>query len=192
MKKVLIVSGDKGTADEIAAMLKELFPECAAEAAASGAEARQVIGGGGFDAVIIDCPLADESGYGLSEAVTDLSSAGCVVIADEEEAAQAGELLEGIGVMVISKPLDSRFFRQAMRFFSASRNRFLGLQRENLKLHRQLQEIKNVSRAKRALMKYLGFTEQQAHRYIEKQAMDLRITKNDVALKIIKMYEAQM
>ena len=38
-------------------------------------------------------------------------------------------------------------------------------------------------------MQYLKFTEQQAHRYLEKQAMDLRVTKNEVALKVIKMYE---
>ena len=41
------------------------------------------------------------------------------------------------------------------------------------------------------LARGLSFSEQQAHRYIEKQAMDTRSTKLDVALKIIKMYDNQ-
>ena len=65
----------------------------------------------------------------------------------------------------------------------------LGIQHENIKLHKKLEEIRNVNRAKFALMQYLNFTEQQAHRYLEKQAMDLRVTKNEVALKVIKMYD---
>jgi response regulator NasT len=38
-------------------------------------------------------------------------------------------------------------------------------------------------------MQYLGFTEQQAHKYLEKQAMDKRCTKIEVAQKVIEMYE---
>lgn len=51
------------------------------------------------------------------------------------------------------------------------------------------EEKQLIKRAKRALMTYLGFTEPQAHRYIEKHAMDLRIQKVDVARGILKIYE---
>ena len=52
----------------------------------------------------------------------------------------------------------------------------------------QIEEIRLVDRAKCALIQYLSFTEQQAHRHIEKQAMDMHITK-EVALGILKTYE---
>lgn len=48
---------------------------------------------------------------------------------------------------------------------------------------------KIIDRAKRALSKYLGLSEPEAHRYIEKHAMDLRVTRVDVAVSILKVYE---
>ena len=41
----------------------------------------------------------------------------------------------------------------------------------------RIEEIRTISRAKTVLMKYLKFTEPQAHRYIEKQAMNNRQTR---------------
>lgn len=63
------------------------------------------------------------------------------------------------------------------------------MQTEDFKLHKKSEEIRTINRAKLALMQYLGFTEQQAHHYLEKQAMDLRCAKIEIALKIIKLYE---
>ena len=76
-----------------------------------------------------------------------------------------------------------------MKFVSAARKRMLGIRSENLKLHKKLEEIRTINRAKCSLMQYLGFTEQQAHKYLEKQAMDKRYTKIEVAQKVIEMYE---
>ena len=36
---------------------------------------------------------------------------------------------------------------------------------------------------------YLNMSEAEAHRYIEKQAMDMRMTKKQVAESILKTYE---
>ena len=69
------------------------------------------------------------------------------------------------------------------------RKRILGLRDQNIKLQKKIDEIRIVNRAKFALMQYLQFTEQQAHRYLEKQAMDMRKTKKEIALEIIKIYE---
>ena len=65
----------------------------------------------------------------------------------------------------------------------------MGLRNENFKLQSKIEEIRLVNRAKCVLIQYLKLTEPQAHRYIEKQAMDTRQTKKDVAEKILKTYE---
>ena len=44
----------------------------------------------------------------------------------------------------------------------------LGLRQENIKLQKKIEEIRLVDRAKCALIQYLGLTESQAHKYIEK------------------------
>lgn len=53
-------------------------------------------------------------------------------------------------------------------------------------------EARLIERAKEVLMEYLKMTEAQAHRYIEKQAMDMRITRREVAESILKTYENQI
>ena len=49
--------------------------------------------------------------------------------------------------------------------------------------------MKIVNRAKSMLMQYLNLTEEQAHRHIQKQAMDLRKTQRAVAEDILKTYQ---
>ena len=65
----------------------------------------------------------------------------------------------------------------------------LYIKSENLQLQKKIDEIRMVDRAKCALIQYLSMTEPQAHRYIEKQAMDRRQTRMQIAQSIIKIYE---
>lgn len=52
-----------------------------------------------------------------------------------------------------------------------------------------MDEMSLIDRAKRALMLYLNMSEPTAHRYIEKRAMDMRLTKKEIAKNILKTYE---
>lgn len=56
-------------------------------------------------------------------------------------------------------------------------------------LKKQLDDSKLVNRAKMLLISRLGMSEMQAHKYIEKTAMDSCISKKEVAVRIIKTYE---
>ena len=78
---------------------------------------------------------------------------------------------------------------QAIRMGSAFRHRLLGLQKENNKLRAKLEELRYVSRAKFLLITEQGMSEEAAHRYIEKSAMDTRRTRKEVSLEIIAKYE---
>ena len=68
----------------------------------------------------------------------------------------------------------------------ASLRAFAGKPKTALKL----EELQLISRAKAVLIEYLKLTEPQAHRCIEKQAMDLGLTRRQVALNILKTYES--
>ena len=52
-----------------------------------------------------------------------------------------------------------------------------------------MEEIRLVDRAKCALIQYLSLTEPMAHRYIEKEAMDRRVSRREVAEGILRTYE---
>ena len=51
-----------------------------------------------------------------------------------------------------------------------------------------MEEIRLVNRAKMLLMQNLNMTEQDSHRYIEKEAMDRCMKRTAVAEQIIKTY----
>ena len=97
--------------------------------------------------------------------------------------------VEEYGVLVLSKPVARALFDQALRFSRMAQNRMRSLKEENDRLEKKLTELRMVDRAKCLLIQHLGMTEEQAHRHIEKQAMDTRQTKAAVARMILSTYE---
>ena len=187
--KVLIISSNENATNLIASLVKEAA-HCSVSVVHTGIESRRIIGGNSdYDLVIINAPLSDEFGNELAEFVSESTMASCIMMVKADIADGVGEKLEDYGVSVISKPLNKTVFFQAMKMINAMRKRILGLRDQNIKLQKKIDEIRIVNRAKFALMQYLQFTEQQAHRYLEKQAMDMRKTKKEIALEIIKIYE---
>lgn len=189
MDRILIAASSDKHVSALINQLKEIFPGVKFSSVSTGREARRSVSEQDFDMMVVNCPLPDENGIELAEFTYSSSDAMCVLLVKGEVYDDVAEKVEDYGAMVISKPLNRDLFYRAMRFTAAARKRMLGIRSENLKLQKKLEEIRSVNRAKLALMQYLGFTEQQAHRYIEKQAMDLRCTKLDVARKVIQMYE---
>lgn len=155
----------------------------------SGSEARRQITEGDFCLVVINAPLADEFGHELSLMVVESTPAGVILLVKAELADDISAQVENEGVLVVGKPIVRAVFYQALRFVSASHQRILGLKKENDKLQHKIEEIRLVDRAKCVLIEVLKLTEPQAHRYIEKQAMDRRCTRGEVAQEILKTYE---
>ena len=62
------------------------------------------------------------------------------------------------------------------------------LSSQTTKLKVKMEEIKQVNRAKMLLMQNMNMSEQEAHRFIEKDAMDRSMKKTAVAEEIIKRY----
>ena len=56
-------------------------------------------------------------------------------------------------------------------------------------MEEKMVEIRIVNRAKCLLIEQLRMTEEEAHRYIEKQAMDRCVTKRTVAENILSTYK---
>jgi AmiR/NasT family two-component response regulator len=184
----LIVSGtDKGK-DFLSDLLKaQEFSQITT--VTSGGEARRLLIEGSFDLVVINTPLRDEFGHELALSITDSAAAGVIMLVKSEISDEVSQKVEDFGVFVVSKPISRQFFFQALKLVTASRRRLQGLKKENAKLEKKIEEIRLVDRAKCVLIQYLNLTEPQAHRYIEKQAMDMRLTKREIAEGILKAYE---
>jgi len=189
LNRVLIASANEKAVTLIAPLMRESYPECRLSVCGSANEARRLCGESDYDLVIINTPLPDERGGELAKDICDSTTAGCLVMTKAENAETLSEQLEEYGALVVARPISRVLFYQSVKMINASRKRIMGYAKENIKLHKKLDEIKMINRAKLVLMQYLKFSESQAHRYIEKQAMDLRMTKYEIAMKVIKTYD---
>ena len=155
----------------------------------SGNEARRALNNMCFDLVMINSPLSDEFGHDLCNFIYENHTSSIILLVKNQVVEEFAHKLNRIGVMCVSKPLDRNIFNQSVRLASAANIRLKGIHNENKKLHQKVDELKLISRAKYVLMDYLNMSESEAHHYIEKKAMDNRISKVNAAKEILKTYE---
>ena len=188
LEKIMIVSSASMGEEMLGSILKST-PYSSMITAKSAAEARMKIREDNVGIVLINCPLSDEFGIDLAEEISRLSSSAVALIVKSELVDQVEHRTGKFGAFVIPKPLSRQVLLQSMKMLTATRKRIQGFQDENLRLRDKIDEIRLIDRAKHALIQYLGMSEPQAHRYIEKQAMDMRITRREVANTRLSMYE---
>ena len=155
---------------------------------ASCGEAKRMLLADEFDVVVVNAPLPDEFG---TDFATDLVADGCaavLLIAPSEQYPEISAFAESFGVMTVSKPLNKSTLYTAMKLVYATSVRLRVMDKKNKTLAAKMNEMRIVNRAKWTLIESLGMTEEQAHHYIEKQAMDQRLPKGDVAMSILNTY----
>jgi len=189
MESALVVSGTEKGISALSQLLGGGPFRFRFSTAASGSQTRRLLLQEEFDLIVINAPLPDETGEELAVFAAGSTLAGVLLLVKGESAETVSARVEQAGVLVAPKPVSRPLFYQACRLVAASRRRILGLQNENVKLQQKIEEIRLVDRAKCVLIQYLNMSEQQAHRYIEKQAMDRRLPKAEVAENILKTYE---
>ncbi|NLY43311.1 MAG: ANTAR domain-containing protein [Clostridiaceae bacterium] len=157
--------------------------------AKNGNEARRILIERNFDLCIINTPLVDEFGTELALNIAAKTITQIMMVVKSELADDISAKVEDYGIFVISKPFNRQIFWSALKLIKASHNKIMGLKNENIKLQKKIEDIRYIDRAKCVLIEYMKITEEEAHRFIEKQAMDMRITKREVATSILKTYE---
>ena len=114
---------------------------------------------------------------------------GIVVLAKREIADEVQKKIRFTGAFVLPRPFNKALLIQTIKLAEIAHIGMAKLEEENRQLTQQLSDMKIVNRAKSMLMQYLNLTEDQAHRHIQKQAMDLRKTQRAVAEDILKTYQ---
>lgn len=142
-----------------------------------------------FDSVIISTPLSDEFGLDLVADIAKDTKNGVVVLAKREIADEVQKKIRFTGAFVLPRPFNKALLSQTIKLAEVAHIGMAKLEEENRQLSQQLSDMKIVNRAKSMLMQYLNLTEEQAHRHIQKQAMDLRKTQRAVAEDILKTYQ---
>ena len=198
MAKALIVSAGNNANEYLARHIGELG-YTRPTIVASGGEARRRMDTNDFEVVIINTPLPDEFGHELGTGVVDQhidvtdavekTDAGVILLAKTGTAEQIADKLQDFGVLVLAKPFTGAQFRQAVQIAASSYKRLAVLRTENAKLLDKIAQLRLVDRAKCYLIEKKGYTETDAHRLIEKRAMDTRMSRGEVAQEILEEEE---
>ena len=142
-----------------------------------------------YDIVIINAPLPDDFGMRLAMDTCAASGAGVLLLVKSELYDEVYSKVVRYGVITLAKPTNRQMVAQNLRILCATRERMRQMQAKQATVEEKIREIRLVNRAKWLLIECLHMTEAEAHRYIEKQAMDLRISKREAAENIIKTYK---
>ena len=157
--------------------------------ARSVGEARRRIAETDFDIVLINAPLPDDFGMRLAIDICTNSGAGVLLMVKNDLFNDIYAKVVSYGVITLSKPTNLQMVAQNLRILCATRERMRQMQARQATVEEKIEEIRLVNRAKWLLIECLSMTEPEAHRYIEKQSMDERISKREVAENIIKTYK---
>ena len=155
----------------------------------SVAEAKRRLLEQSFDIVLINAPLPDDFGTRFAIDVCRSSDAGVLILVKNELYNDIYAKVVEFGVMTLSKPTNVSMVSQTLRILCATRERMRQVAATQATVEEKMEEIRLVNRAKWQLIQCLSMTEEEAHRYIEKQSMDLRISKRQVAENIIRTYK---
>ena len=184
---VLIVSAAEGFNDALATLLptSKYSPT---NFVSNISAAKRALAERAFDFVIINSPLPDD--IGTRFAIDTGSSKETVVLLMVRAELQA-EIYDKVaehGVFVLPKPTSKPTMAVALSWLSSAREKLRKSEKKTLSIEEKMEEIRIVNRAKWILIRELKLDEPEAHRYIEKQAMDRCISKRIVAEEIIKTY----
>ncbi len=188
MGRALIVSAGASSNEYISARLTELG-YTRPLIVPSGAEARRRMLESDFELIVVNSPLPDEFGHELCATAVEKTDAGVVLLVKAAAAEQLLTPMSEQGVLLVSKPFSNTLFLQAIHMASASNHRLQFLRQENNRMQEKLAQVRLVSRAKCCLIQHEQMTETEAHRYIEKTAMDTRRDRTEVAQNILDSYD---
>ena len=185
---ILVVS----PAEKFNTAIKSMLPEAEftpIKFAKSVGEAKRKILDRDFDIVLINSPLPDEFGMRLAIDLCSESAMGTLLFVRSELYDDIYSKVTDYGVLTISKPTSAAIIMQSIRLLCGTRERLRRMEKKTASVEEKIEEIRLVNRAKWILIDELKMTETDAHRYIEKQAMDRCVTRREIAKGIIQTYK---
>ena len=186
-RRVLIVSGGDKLFEYFSSLLPsaDFYPIIRA---GSAGEAKRMLLQTGADIVIIDTPLPDEFGVSFAQDIAG-RSLGIMLVVKTELYDRVCHKVEDHGVLTVCKPNSRQVLYSSVRLLAALSARLQKSERKNKSLQEKMEDIRVVNRAKWLLIEHFGLSEAEAHRLIEKRAMDERVSRRQVADGIISSYE---
>lgn len=154
-----------------------------------GGNLRELCAGNNYDVVIMVLPFENEFGADAASAVNRSCGSCQVIFTPSKVYDEVCTKLSDTGAVILPKSSPRELAVNSIRCAAVNKRKLDELRSENKTLKDMVNEMKLVNRAKCVLIEYLKISEKEAHRQIQKRAMDQRITLTEVAADILKTYE---
>lgn len=142
-----------------------------------------------YDIVLINGTHSDDRAVKLAIDVCTEKGSVALLFVRRELYAEIYAKVSDFGVLTLPLPSSPQMVTQALDWVRATRERLRRYEKTAQTVEQKMEEIRAVNRAKWLLIDVLKMTEADAHRYIEKQAMDRCVSKLEVAKGIINTYK---
>lgn len=185
--RVLVAGGN----EKLCELLSEILPKneyAFLPPAKTAGEVRRLTMDRSVDLVILNAPLKDEFGIQLAQDLAE-NNMGVLLLTGSDVFEQVSYRVEQSGVITLAKPTTKQSLYIALRALTALRSKLLQMEQKTKALQQKVADIHTVNHAKWLLIQHDNMTENEAHRFIEKQAMDMRLSHREVAESIIRTYD---
>lgn len=182
---VLIVS----SSEKFNSSLSSLLPESKyspVHIASNASAAKRMFGERTFDFVIINAPLHSDFSMRFAIDACNLNTTVVLLIVQPELHEEIHDKVAEHGVFTLPRPISKVTMLTALNWMSSARERLRKSEKKTLSIEERMEEIHIINRAKWVLISEMKMNEPDAHRYIEKQAMDRSVSKREIAEEIIK------
>ena len=184
---VLIVSASDTFNSSLTPLLPEFtFDPIHIESSVNAA--RRALSDRDYDFIVINSPLPDDAGVRFAIDLSGLKTSVALLMVRSDIYTATYDKVAEHGVYVLPKPTSKPTVSQAIDWMIATRERLKKFEKKTMSTEEKMQEIRIVNHAKWILIEQIKMTESDAHRYIEKQAMNRCISKREMAEEIIKTY----
>ncbi len=155
----------------------------------SGENIRRLLTEHSYSLIISVLPFG--SGFGLDSVAYISSSTDSeqVVFAPSKVYDEVCSKTVGLNISILPKNVPAAVAVNTVRRAAAVKQRLDEAKSENDLLRRKADEAKIVFRAKAVLIEYLKLSENDAHRFIQKRAMDRQTTLAEAAVEVLKTYD---
>ena len=142
-----------------------------------------------YDLVLINVPLPDETGVDFAMDVTEKCNASVLLVVSADTFESTLDQVTDRGVLVIPKPIPRGRLDKAIRYLIAMQNRIHGLEKKIQAAEEKNEELRIVNKAKFLLIEKKRMSEDEAHRFLGKKALDNGISRGKAAQKILDDYD---
>lgn len=141
-----------------------------------------------YDFVIVNAPLKDDLGVKFSIDCSTSRGAIVLLLIINEIHAETYEKVSPHGVFTLSKPMSKQAMQTALKWMISTKGLTKRYEKKATSVDEKMKEIRLVNKAKWLIISNEKMEEPEAHRYLEKEAMNRCVSKAEIAQEIIEKY----